>query len=288
MELQSALLAAASLLTEREKIFQIDPKELFMNVLHRTNNVHLLNAAWTGLRNCLNRGDQFLYKYAEQYCIGLAPQSLASTNSELYDQLDDIKDPSWKIQNALCNISSHRVILSERGAELLDEDEERWECIILPNKSLHMAFRSYPERSPCHKETPLTEDNLLKSSEEKEPSADPNNSQKGPVNSSSLEMAIQLLAPIPTRQTRTDTPLTFASEISMNIPTPFKSSSHQFFDFTPPFTGNFQTYDFGPSISIGLQQGQKHRDARLSTVEENSAELEEKEVSGILRGFDYS
>lgn len=74
----------------------------------------------------------------------------------------------------------------------------------------------------------------------------------------------------------------------MNIPTPFKSSSHQLFDFTSPFTDNFQTYDFGSSISIGLQQGQKHRDARLSMVEENSAELEEKEVSRILIGFNYN
>ncbi len=85
MELQCMLPAAALLLTEREKIFQIDPKELFMNVFHGTNNIHLLNAAWTGLRNHLNRGDQFLYKYVKKYHIGLAPQSLASTNSELYD-----------------------------------------------------------------------------------------------------------------------------------------------------------------------------------------------------------
>ncbi|PBK79370.1 hypothetical protein ARMGADRAFT_1040861 [Armillaria gallica] len=45
MGLQSALLSTASLLTEREVIFQVDPKQMFMNILHGTNNVHLLYTA---------------------------------------------------------------------------------------------------------------------------------------------------------------------------------------------------------------------------------------------------
>ncbi len=64
MGLQSALLFATSLLTERETIFQVDAKQMFINILHRTNNIHLSNMAWTGLRNWLQRGKMFLFKYS--------------------------------------------------------------------------------------------------------------------------------------------------------------------------------------------------------------------------------
>ncbi len=70
MGLQSALLSAASLLAEREVIFQVDPKQMFMNVLHGTSNIHLLYTAWMGLRKHLEHGNQFLFKYSDQYRLG--------------------------------------------------------------------------------------------------------------------------------------------------------------------------------------------------------------------------
>ncbi len=50
-------------------------------------------------------------------------------------------------------IPSHWSVLTERGAELLDEGEERWECIVAPNKSFRLAFSSYPERPVNHPST---------------------------------------------------------------------------------------------------------------------------------------
>ncbi len=65
IRLQSSLLSAALLLSEREMIFQVDLKQMFMSVLHEMNNIHLLYMAWTGLRKCLEWGNCFLFKYTD-------------------------------------------------------------------------------------------------------------------------------------------------------------------------------------------------------------------------------
>ncbi len=113
MGLQSAILSTASLLSEREVIYQVDPKQMFMNVLHGTNNIHLLYATWTGLRKRLECGDHFLFKYADQYCLGQRPQSPTSTDARLYDQLEETKDPATRIRQSLKTIPSHRTMLEE-------------------------------------------------------------------------------------------------------------------------------------------------------------------------------
>ncbi len=107
MGLQSTLLSAASLLSEREVIFQVDPKQMFMNVIHRTNNMHLLYMAWTGLRKRLECGELFLFKYADQYQLGQRPESPTSTDAGLYDQLEQVTDPASRIRNSLKTIPSH-------------------------------------------------------------------------------------------------------------------------------------------------------------------------------------
>lgn len=69
-------------------------------------------------------------------------------NTGLYDQLESYKEPDSCIRRALLKIPLHRAVLNERGIELLDKEEERCEKIVPPNKSLRLAFRSYPERPP--------------------------------------------------------------------------------------------------------------------------------------------
>ncbi|KAK0236487.1 hypothetical protein EDD85DRAFT_791785 [Armillaria nabsnona] len=138
MCLQSALLSAALLLSEREVIFQVDPKQMFMNVLHGTNNVHLLYTAWTGLRRHLEHEDRFLFKYTDQYRL----------NAGLYNRLDKVKDPADRIRRSLRSIPSHRAILAEQGAELLAEGEDGWERIVPPNKSFRkIVLKPMKERS---------------------------------------------------------------------------------------------------------------------------------------------
>ncbi len=132
-ELQTALTLAASLLIERSTIYLVNSQQMYIWTLTGTNNVHLLNAAWNRLQQHLDRGEQFLYKYINQYKLGEHPQS--STDSGLYNPLESIQSPAGQIRTAMCTIPSHWSVLTERGAELLDEQEEQWEHIVAPNKS---------------------------------------------------------------------------------------------------------------------------------------------------------
>lgn len=233
MGLQSALLSAASLLSEREVIFQVDPKQMFMNVLYRSNNVHLLYTAWTGLRKWLELGDQFLFKYADQYRLGEWPQSPTSTDAGLYEQLEEIKDPANRIRRSLQIIPSHRTILEEQGMELLAEGEEQWEHIVPPNKSLRLAFSSYPERPV--KPKAQHEQALELVTHKVETPAFANIFNFG------RRTSIPKSTPLP-------------PTISMNIRTPFKSPMGSFFEILSTVRPVYSTYNFGQSISTNLPQ----------------------------------
>ncbi|KAK0435501.1 hypothetical protein EV421DRAFT_1740160 [Armillaria borealis] len=262
MGLQSALLSAASLLSEREVIFQVDPKQMFMNVLHGTNNVHLLYTAWMGLRKRLERGDQFLFKYADQYRLGERPQSPTSMDAGLYEQLEEIKDPAGRIRRSLQVIPSHRTILEERGAELLADGEERWEQIVPPNKSLRLAFSSYPEKPvkpraqreqalelvPCKVETPALANTF----------------------NFGKRTSMPNITPLP-------------QTISMNIRTPFKSPMGSFFEIPLTARPIYSTYDFGPGISSNFPQRRHAANPVLSILEEGETTREVREVTDILQ-----
>ncbi len=247
MGLQSALLLAASLLSEREVIFQVDPKQMFMNVLHRTNNVHLLYMAWTGLRKRLERGDQFLFKYADQYCLGERPQLPMSTDARLYKQLEEIKDPANRIRRSLQIIPSHRTILEKQGTELLAEGEEQWECIVPPNKSLRLAFSSYPER-PVKPKAQCEQALELATHKVETPAF---------ANTFNFRRRTSILK-------NTPLPLT----ISMNIRTPFKSPIGSFFKILSTVRPVYSMYYFRQSISTHFPQQMHMANPVLSILEE--------------------
>ncbi len=262
MGLQSALLSAASLLSERDLIFQVVPKQMFMNVLHGTNNVHLLYTAWTGLRKPLEHGDQFLFKYADQYRLGERPQSPMSTDAGLYEQLEEIKDPANRIRCSLQTIPSHRTILEEQGAELLAEGEKRWEHIVPPNKSLRPAFSSYSERPV--KPKAQCEQALELAMCKVETPAFANTFNFG------RRTSIPKSTPLP-------------PTIFMNIRTPFKSPMGSFFEILSTVRPVYSTYDFGQSISTNFPQRTHVANPVLSILEEGEMTKEVWEVTDILQ-----
>ncbi|KAK0241959.1 hypothetical protein EDD85DRAFT_787504 [Armillaria nabsnona] len=239
---------------------------MFMSVLHGTNNVHLLYAAWTGLRKRLECGDHFLYKFADQYRLGERPQSPTSMDAGLYDQLDEIRDPTDRIRQALKTVSFHRSILKEQGAELLSEGEGRWEHIIPPNKSFRLAFSSYSERLAQAKNQ---QDKELK--------------PQAVVSTELQQVTLRAMDAI-----KPETLLNLTSGIMMNIHTLFKDIDSKFFQFSYPINTQFSSYEFRPSVSLGLRPEMNLPNPDLSTVKENNLEVDEREVSRILRRYEYS
>ncbi|SJL13292.1 uncharacterized protein ARMOST_16732 [Armillaria ostoyae] len=64
----------------------------------------------------------------------------------------------------------------------------------------------------------------------------------------------------------------------MNVHTSFKGVDSKFFQFPYPIDTRFSSYEFGPSISVGLRQGISPPNPDLSTVKENSLETDKREL----------
>ncbi len=201
----------------------------------------------------------------------------------LYNQLDTYREPDSCIKTAFLDILLHRAVLNEREIKLLDKGEKRWEQIVSPNKSLKLAFKSYPERPPRPPRSLLSEG-------EKEVSSHSNNK----TTPSALELHSKVVPArilmVTSRTIRIDKPNTLLntiSRITMNIHTLFKSANSKFIEFPYSIDPRFLSYGFGPSISAGLNWGANTCNSKLSTIEE-SFEADEREVSGILRRYEHS
>ncbi|KAK0214719.1 hypothetical protein EDD85DRAFT_798815 [Armillaria nabsnona] len=94
----------------------VDPKNVFLDVLNGTDNVRLLNAAWKGLSRCLRRGHCFVVKYMNEFERRIRVLSPVSTIIGAYDDGTLDLEPEDRLLNALKTIPSHNRELSLTGS----------------------------------------------------------------------------------------------------------------------------------------------------------------------------
>ncbi|SJL08057.1 uncharacterized protein ARMOST_11416 [Armillaria ostoyae] len=251
-ELQTALISATLLLIERSTIYLVDPQQMYIWTLKGTNNIHLLNEAWTGLWQRLDCGEQFLYKYVNQYKLEAHSQSPASTDPRLYTPLERIQS------------------LAERGAELLDEGEDSYpeRPVNCPSSSSHRESKPSLGQS-VHLSPKIPSQALEQEMERKE-------------EQTAQDVTIcQIGGPQP------DTPISFSPSISLNVKTPYKDLKSGFFNFPYTQNSNASAFNFGPSISAPFPSvPPKTYNFLLVVEEEGSRTLEEREVTGMLTNQD--
>ncbi|KAK0435942.1 uncharacterized protein EV420DRAFT_1487736 [Desarmillaria tabescens] len=255
MELQSFILSTASLLAERDIIYQIDPSQMFMNVLHGTNNIHLLNAA----------------------------------------TLEGYKDPSMRIYQSLHILPSQRQVLTNEGCATLDKGETRWEELIPPSIPLKKAFSSTnPERNPASSmRSRESSASSLRVSRSTQP-GELGQVREEKKEKSELEAQDTKLIPtktwVQTQKMASFKPLSIASSISMNIHTPFKSTAREFFNSPSTLASSlFKEFDLGgPSISTDFPRRLQGLGSKLPVVEEINSNDEEQEVDHLLRPQEFS
>ncbi|KAF9025708.1 hypothetical protein BDZ89DRAFT_1135258 [Hymenopellis radicata] len=155
----------AAILTEREQPWRIDPTGLYLGTLYEgSNNYKALVAAWRILADRLGRGRRFFEKYVREIRPdqeGMEPfQSPATTNRDLYEQVDNELDTEAKLFASYAKIRSLNQTLSASGREaLMVQGSKHWEKIIPIDQSLSEfeAYSTDSRRSNWKPSRPATE-----------------------------------------------------------------------------------------------------------------------------------
>ncbi len=118
------LAVAAGMIPHRLQWFQVDPRNIFLDILNGTDNVRLLNAAWKGLSGRLRRGHRFVVKYVNEFERRIRVPSPVSTVIGAYDDWRMEMEPEDRLRHALETIPSHRRELTLAGKSNLVAGEK--------------------------------------------------------------------------------------------------------------------------------------------------------------------